>query len=266
MGVAAETIAFFATNPGAGGAAATMATGDSNRVRTFAQTTPSKLIAACRQGVTEGFLQIASPALHDNVRGIRFITSETPTSFALPRQIGQPLVPGDTLNITLAGGGAEVDAGALTFFYGDLSGIAARLHGWSDIAGQVEHVKVLEVDFNTAAVAGQWQDTVITTTEDLLNADRSYAVLGYSTDIAMVAVGIKGQETGNVRLCGPGITRTDDTSDYFAEMSELFGVPMIPVISANNKGSIFVSAAAVQVGAAAKVCLYLGRLAPGFAG
>lgn len=266
MGIAAETVAFFATNPGAGGAAAVMATGDSNRVRTFNPQTPGKLIAAGRQGVTEGFLQVASPALHDNVRGIRFITSESPTSFALPREQGQPLVSGDTLNLSLSGGAAETDGGMLTAFYNDLAGIQARLHSWADIQALIEHIKVLEVDFNTAAVTMQWADTVITTTEDLLNADRSYAVLGYSTDIAMCAVGIKGQETGNLRLCGPGITRTDDTSDYFAETSLLQGIPLIPVISANNKGSVFVSAAAVQVATAAKVCLYLARLAPGFAG
>lgn len=266
MGMAAETVAFFATNPGAAGLAATMATGDSNRVRTFNPQAPGKILSASRQGVTEGFLQVASPALHDNVRGIRFITSETPTSFALPREIGQPLVSGDTLNFTLSGGAAEVDGGTLTSFYQDLSGISARLHMWADLAGQVEHIKVLEVDFNTAATAMQWQDTVITTTEDLLNADRSYAVLGYSTDIAMAAVGLKGQETGNLRLCGPGVTRTDDTADYFAELAETYGLPMIPVISANNKGSIFVCAAAVQVATAAKVCLYLARLSPTFAG
>lgn len=266
MGIAAETVAFFATNPGAAGIAATMATGDSNRVRTFNPASPGKILSAGRQGVTEGFLQIASPALHDNVRGIRFITSETPTSFALPREIGQPLVSGDTLTLSLSGGAAEVDGGMLTAFYSDLAGIQARLHTWGDVAGMIEHIKILEVDFNTAAVAMQWADTVITTTEDLLNADRSYAVLGYSTDIALCAVGIKGQETGNLRLCGPGITRTDDTADYFAELAETYGLPMIPVISANNKGSIFVSAAAVAVGAAAKVCLYLARLAPGFAG
>lgn len=266
MGAAAETVAFFATNPGAGGLAVTMATGDSNRVRTFNPAAPSKILAACRQGAAEGFLQIASPAMHDNVRGIRFITSETPTSFALPREVGQPVVSGDTLNITISGGAAEVDGGALTFYYGDLAGISARLHSWGDVAGSVEHIKALEVDFNTNATAMQWTDTVITTTEDLLNADRSYAVLGYSTDIAMAAVGLKGQETGNVRLCGPGVTRTDDTSDYFAELAEAYNVPIIPVISANNKGSIFVSAAAVQTATAAKVVLYLARLAPGFSG
>lgn len=266
MGVAVETVAFFATNPGAGGLAVTMATGDSNRVRTFSPTAGGKILSASRQGATEGFLQIASPALHDNVRGIRFITSETPTSFALPREIGQPLVFGDTLAITLSGGAAEVDGGSLTTWYGDLSGIAARLHAWGEISGSVEHIKVLEVDFNTNATAMQWTDTVITTTEDLLNADRSYAVLGFSTDIAMAAVGIKGQETGNLRMCGPGITRTDDTADYFVELSETYGINVIPVISANNKCSLFVSAAAVQTATAAKVCLYLARLATSFSG
>lgn len=266
MGKAIETIGGFATNPGAAGAAVTMATGDSNRVRSFNVQTGARLLAAVRQGATEGFLQIASPALHDNVRGIRFITSETPTVFALPREIGQPLVSGDTLTITLAGGTAETDTFALTVAYDDVSGLAARLHSWGDISGYIEHIKVLEVDFNTNGTAGQWQDTVITTTEDLLNADRSYAVLGYSVDTAITAFGVKGQETGNVRLCGPGVTATDDTNDYFANLSEQYGVASIPVVSANNKGSIFVSALAVATSTAIKSCLYLARLSTAFAG
>lgn len=266
MGKAIETIGGSATNPGAAGLAVTMATGDSNRVRSFNPQTSGKLIAAVRQGATEGFLQIASPALHDNVRGIRFITSETPTVFAMPREIGQPLASGDTLAITLAGGTAEVDTFALTIAYDDVAGLAARLHSWGDIQGFVEHIKPLEVDFNTNATAGVWQDTVITTTEDLLNADRSYAVLGYSTDTAVTAIGVKGQETGNVRLCGPGTTATDDTNDYFAFLSEQFGISAIPVVSANNKGSIFISCLAVATGAAVKAQLWLARLAVGFSG
>lgn len=266
MGQAIETVGFSAVNPGAAGIAVTMATGDSNRVRTFNPAAGGKLIAAVRQGATEGFLQIASPALHDNVRGIRFITSETPTVFAMPREIGQPVVFGDTLTITLSGGAAETEAGSLTFYYADLAGISARLHQWADISAYIEHIKPLEVDFNSAA-AGTWADTVITTTEDLLNADRSYAVLGYSTDTACVAVGVKGQETGNLRLCGPGTTSTDDTNDYFAFLSEQFNIPAIPVISANNKGSLFVSELGTQAAAVAfKAQLWLARLATGFTG
>jgi len=266
MGQAIETTAGFATNPGAGGAAVTMSTGDSNRVRTFNPAAGGKLIAAVRQGATEGFLQIASPALHDNVRGIRFITTETPTVFAMPREVGQPLVFGDTLSITISGGAAEVDGFALTAWYADLAGISARLHQWADIAGYIEHVKPVEVDFNTNATAMQWTDTTLNTTEDLLNADRSYAVLGYSTDVAVCSIAVKGQETGNLRMGGPGVAATDDTNDYFAFLSEQFNIPAIPVISANNKGSIFVSCVAVATAAAIKSQLWLARLALGFSG
>ena len=266
MGHAIETIGGFATNPGAGPTAVTMATGDSNRVRSFNAQTKGRLLAAVRQGATEGFLQILSPALHDNVRGIRFITAETPTVFALPREIGQPLVSGDTLSITLSGGTAETDAFALTIAYDDVDGLDAKLYQWGDVSGFIEHIKPLEVDFNTNATAGQWQDTVLTTTEDLLNADRKYAVLGYSVDVAVTAFGLKGQETGNVRICGPGVTATDDTNDYFAALSDQYGVRAIPVVSANNKGSIFVSCLAVATATAVKGVLYLARLSTAFGG
>jgi hypothetical protein len=99
-----------------------------------------------------------------------------------------------------------------------------------------------------------------------LNADRSYAVLGYSTDVAVCSIAVKGQETGNLRMGGPGVVATDDTNDYFAFLSEQFNIPAIPVISANNKGSIFVSCVAVATAAAIKSQLWLARLALGFSG
>src|SRR5579859_1162233 len=266
MGIAAETTSFSATNPGATFTAVTMATGDTNRVRTFNPTTPAKLIEATRQGVSAGSLRIASPALHDNVRGINLIAGQTPSVFPLPREIGQPLVSGDTLTISLTGGTGEVDGGTITIFYQDLAGIQARLHGWPDISGYIEHIKPLEIDVTGSGTAMAWSDTVITTTEDLLNADRSYAVLGYSTDTAAAAVGLKGQEIGNLHLAGCGTLLSEDTNDYFIDWAENYGLPIIPVISANNKGSIFASLAMVATSQSVKLQLILARLSTQFAG
>lgn len=266
MGIAIETTSFSATNPGATGAAVTFATGDTNRVRTFGAAAGAKLIGTNRQGVTEGFVEIKSPAMHDNVRGIHLIAGQTPSVFPMPREIGQPMVSGDTLTVSLSGDTGAVDGGTLTIWYGDLAGIAARLHSWADISGYIEHIKPLEVDVTGSGTAMAWADTVITTTEDLLNADRSYAVLGYSTDTAACAVGLKGQETGNLHYAGPGTLLTEDTNDYFAGLAENYLIPAIPIISANNKGSIFASLAMVATSQSVKLQLILARLATGFVG
>lgn len=266
MGIALETSVFFATNPTTAGAAATMATGDTNRIRSFASTAQAKLLEVYRQGATEGFVQVASPLFHDPVRGIRLITTETPYRWPLPPEIGQPLAPTDTLAFTIAGGTSETDAGAILVGYSDISGVNARLHSWGDISSSVLNIKPLEVDFSTNASTSQWQDTVITTTEDLLHADRSYAVLGYYTDTAVLCVGLRGQETGNLRIAGPGVVASDITNDFFVETSNRSGMPCIPVISANNKGSIFLSCAAVATATAVKAGLILAELSQSFTG
>lgn len=260
MGLAIDTPAFIATNPGAS-AAATFATGDSGTIRNFSNTDRAILVELFRQGATEGLVSVRSPLLHDAVRGIQYTPSETPSNLLIPRRLNQPLRPQDTLSAFLGGGGAEVDMGGMQVFYSNLPGVNARLHMWADLAPLIVYIKALEVDFNTAATAGQWQDTVIITTENLLHANTDYAVLGYIVDVACCLFGVKGVDTGNLRICGPGSLRSEVTSDYFAKLSDDTGMPIIPVINSANQGAIFASCAAIATGTAIKGQLILGQLA-----
>ena len=260
MGVAIDTIAFAATNPGAGGAVATMAPGDSATVRASNPTGSIDLDQIFRQGATEGFVGVRSPRLIDNVRGIRFTPSETPTAILIGGELGQPLYPQDNLIIEIGGGAAEVDAGAAVIYYSDIAGSEARLKMPGDVLPLIEHLTVVEVDFNTAATAGQWQDTLVTVTEDLTRANRDYALLGYITDVAVCALGVKSADTGNYRVCGPGVTRSEVTSRYFLDASTKKGRPYIPVLNSANKNNTYVSAVAVATATAVKAQLVLGLL------
>src|SRR5690348_14643185 len=112
MGTAIDTVVFTASNPGSAGAAATANTGDSFTIRNFPNSAYARIDGVVRQGATEGFVGLKSPRMHDAVRGLQFITSETPSVFLLPRQTGQPVYPADTLTVSLSGGTAETDAGA----------------------------------------------------------------------------------------------------------------------------------------------------------
>lgn len=259
MGLAIDTPAFIATNPGAS-AAGVFATGDSGVVRNFSNTDRALLVELFRQGATEGLVAVRSPLLHDAVRGIQYTPSETPTATLIPRRLNQPLRPQDTLSAFLGGGAAEVDLGGMQIFYSNLPGVNARLHTWADLESLIVYVKALEVDINTAATAGQWQDTVITTTENLLHANTDYAVLGYIVDVAVCLFGVKGVDTGNLRICGPGVLRSEVTCHYFAQLSDDTGLPTIPVINSANQGAIFASCSAVATGAAIKGQLILGQL------
>jgi hypothetical protein len=261
MGLAIDTVVTRATNPGASPFVAFAATvGDSLVVRNFAPSAYCKLIQLTRRGATSGGFRVRSPLLHDNVRGVQFITGETPSLFVLPQQLAQGLYAQDALIAEGTGGGAETDLGILTLFYSDLIGAAARLHNLGDISGIIKNIKPVQVAVTNSATIGNWTDTVITATEDLLHANTDYAVLGFVTDTAQGFVAVKGQDTANLRVGGPGSINVEDTAEYFAFQNRYHGLPFIPVINSANKGSTFVSTVDSVVSSTANVTLILAEL------
>ena len=258
--VAIDTVVGHAANASTTFTAVTFNTGDSGAVRSFPAADSAKVERVLRGGATSGAVRVLSPRVHDNVRGITFTTAENPSVFEMPRQMGQVVYPQDTLSISVTGGTAETDLAALSIYYTNLPGSNARLHNWGDFASLIRYIKPLEVDVTNSATIGTWTDTVITTTEDLLIANTDYAVLGYTTDVSISLIGIKGTETGNLRIAGPGTTTTDDTTSFFVDWSAAEGTPHIPVINSANKGGIFVSTADVVASTTPKVQLILACL------
>lgn len=264
MGLAIDTAVFTVTNPGSGGAAATINAGDIAGVRSFNPPSTAVLDFVTRMGATEGFVSIRSPRFHDPVRGFQVITSETPAVLLMPRETGQPVYSADVFTIQVSGGSAEVDGGAFGVYYTDLGGANSKYLNWSDISSSVRNLAPIEVDVAAQATAGAWTDTVITTTENLLKADTYYAVLGYLVDTACIAVGIRSPETANYRCCGPGPTQSFPTDDYFIRMNQRQGRPYIPVFNANNRAGIYVSTSTISTSATPKVQLICAELAGTF--
>lgn len=205
--------------------------------------------------------RITSPLLHDNVTGLTWKMPETPAIFAVPEYSSVLLNEQDTLSVSGQCGAATTITAALVIAYDDLRGTDADLYRWSDLRSDIKFIKSVEVQLNAIAV-GAWTDTLINATEDQLHADKSYAILGYTVSPSLTVVGIKGVATGNLRMCGPGFAQTMSLSDYFIEMSEYHQMPYIPVIQANDRKAVNISAANVAaVGAqAATVSLQVAEL------
>lgn len=259
MGLAIDTVAGVVTN-NAGLTNITVAPGDSLTNRSFPPSAKAVLDAVLAQASTKGKVRITSPMFADNVAGITLPTAEAPAEFLLPREVGQPIVPQDTLAVQATSGAADSTVVALRRYYSDLTGASARLHSWGDIAGNIANIKTVEVDCVSSATIGQWNDTVITTTENLLDANTDYALLGYEVDTALCAVGLKGSELNNFRVCGPGGISTLDISEYFVAFSDRMNAPYIPVFNSANRASVFVSTLANTVSVASKVYLVLAQL------
>jgi hypothetical protein len=244
MGLAIDTVQAFAT---AGAAspfptALAPAPGDSLTVRNFATTDTAKIVALLYSAGGGQKVRISSPMLHDNVTGITFEPAEVPAAFLLGEEVGVKLTPGDTLTVNGGIAAAGTITAGLVNYYSNLPGASARLHMWADISGIIKSIKSVEVDLGAIAV-GAWTDTLITATENQLHAHTDYAVLGYTASAAVDILGVKGQATGNLRVCGPGPTSTLDLTDYFLKQSIQRNIPYIPVFNGDDKGAFYVSAA-----------------------
>jgi hypothetical protein len=261
---AIDTIASFQTTVASAFAVGVMATGDPNAIRNFPASAKARLLAAFYDDVTTALpWRVRSPLLHDNVRGIQLYPGAAAPEALLPHAILQELHAQDELTFELSTAAATGKAlGALSIYYEQLPGAAARLYNPGDIIPLVKNVKPLSVAIGSGAnTAGIWYDLGITTTEDLLHANTDYAVLGATFDQAVACVAVKGIDTGNLRVAAPGNVGSKFGSGYFVRLSEESGLPCIPVINAANAGSTFVSViSSAATGAAGTVQLILAEL------
>ena len=237
------------------------ASGDSLGVRSFDTGAWAKMEAMFLQGSGTRQARVLSPRLHDNVTGLTFQSSESPTEFVLPQDVGEPLYSSDVLTVQMDAGATSDTVMALLNYYSNVDGISANLATWAQVKASMIRTKIFEVACTSNATIGAWTDTVITTTENQLKADYTYALLGFESNAALCAMGIKGPSTGNLRICAPGATSTLDITSYFIEMSNRHGVPHIPVFKANDRASTNISVAANTASVAANVyaiCAQLG--------
>lgn len=264
MGYAIDTVGCFSTQAGAGAFPQALAAfpGDSLIVRGTRGESKAHLEALIyASNATGQKMRVISPLLHDNVTGLTFTPGENPMLFGIPLEASVELNEQDTLTVQGSSGAATTITAGLVISYEDLRGVSAELFRWSDIRDDIRFIKAVEVDLNAIAV-GAWTDTLITTTENQLHADASYAVLGWDVNQSVDLIGIKGVATGNLRLCGPGGPTTLDFTDYFIQGSVEGNQPYIPVFQANDRTAVFVSAAnhAAIGGAAAIVTLIVAQL------
>jgi hypothetical protein len=244
MPLAIDTVVGTATNPGGTFTAVTPNTGDSTTVRNAPTTSSIMLEQVVRAGATGGAVRVRSPLLHDDVQGLHWLSEQNPSVLLMPPQAGQKLRSGDNLIVELTGGTAETDLAALVIYYSDLPGAQARLHSWGDIAGNIANIETIHVTASTGATPGVWTDTPIIQTENLLKADTDYAVLGYVVFESVAGVvGVRGSETGNLRVCGPSTSDDFETSYFFVDQSQRHQTPHIPVFNSNNRASFYLSTA-----------------------
>lgn len=263
MGMAYEVVNFFVTNPGAAPVATTPLAGDSATIRSFNPPARAWLVDVWGAEATAGIVRVRSPRLHDNVQGLRFRVIAATMRALLSEYEIQDLYAQDTLVVEIGGGAAESDGAALLIAYDDLPGADPRLGTIEQITPRIANLVNVEVAVGAGAAIGQYATPVASNaTFDLLVANTDYALLGYEVDANGLSVGIRGIDTGNLRVGGPMTTERLETRDWFVRLNRKTGRPTIPILNSANKAGTLVDTAQVVAGVAANVTLCLAELNP----
>jgi hypothetical protein len=88
-----------------------------------------------------------------------------------------------------------------------------------------------------------------------------YALLGYECSTTGSSIGIRGADTGNLRVGGPLINRPDLTESWFVALDQSSALPCIPVFNAANTGAILIDVTAQGLTTTFTVSLHLAELA-----
>lgn len=262
MGACLEVISGRVTNPGAVFTTLTPNTGDSFAVRNFDAPGAASFIDYWALGATAGIARVRSPRLHDNVQGLRSKYLAATPQPLLPDWAQQSLYAQDTLILEQTGGAAETDGFSILNYYSDLPGANARLFDWPVIENRIRNLLTNEVTITTGATLLDYGGSAaINSSFDLLKANTDYAVLGYLTDTSVSTVGLRGPDTSNFRVGGPGTNARFETRDWFIRMSDRNKLPLIPVFNSANKAGTLIDVAHNVAAATVVIEFILAELA-----
>lgn len=263
MGIAIDTIGGFLTNTTAI-TAATVSPGDSFTVRATIGDSMATLDNVWGKQATLGAARIRSPRMHDFVNGLRFSALGSAANAprqVLPDEVENQLYSQDPLTVELTSGGADSSFIALQLYYSNLGGISANLMRFEEVDANVDQYLSVLVSPTGSATIGTWgPGRAINADVDQFKVNRWYAILGYITDTAVGCISVRGSDTGNLRIGGPGPVEPIETRDYFIGMAKGTGRPYIPVFNSANRASLLVDLASNTASPAPNITFLMALL------
>ena len=262
MPAAIQLTSGYYTAAAAGTGTATPMTGDTFTVPSFTLSSPAYLEQVWASGADTDFVRIRSPRMHDANQGIRLITgSGNLERSLLPGGTNQPLYPSDTPIVEIDQTAAATGAICALYGFTDLPGVNPQLSDWAGISGRIAQISGVQVNLGAVGAIGAYSaGNAINSTYDNFEAGASYALLGYEVSSACLAIAVQGQDTGNLKMGGPGSADPFTTRDWFIRLSRESGRAYIPIINANNKGSTNVYQTDSSAHAAQNVTLIMAEL------
>jgi hypothetical protein len=259
MPAALQTVTFFKQNL-TGGAFEALAAASGDSATFFNVPQGSSCYMAEIWGVDNASpceLSLTASRFHDQTFGIRLavpsgalLAPTTRPSLLSPAGFDQPIFPSDVLTVQANGTAADNVNVTLQLYYPDLPGIAARLTTPAFVRNAMKNLVGVRV--SPTSGAGTYGATVnLNSVTNLLHANTDYAVLGFTCQTPIASLVIQGVDTGNLRIGGPVLAAPEHDAYIFADLSDRYNTPLIPVINANNAGATTIAAA--HTAAAAKV-------------
>jgi hypothetical protein len=241
-----EVITGQATNPGATLTQLTANTGDSFAVRATDISADIELWNSWIFTTTNLFGRIRSPRMHDQSQNIRLQPQASQPRPLIGLQPSQKLYSQDNIIFEVTGGAAEVDLGSLMIYYRDLPGVSARLHSWSEVEPLIQNLTTVQVAPQSSGTSGNYGAAVaLNSSFDTLIRNVDYALLGYECATVGHSWGLRGADTGNLRVGGPLYNQIELTSAWWVNLSQANqNAPVIPILNAANVGAILVDCVA----------------------
>lgn len=251
----------YYTAAAAGTGVATPMAGDTFNVPNFDFSAPAWLENVWSTGASTDFVSIHSPRMHDNNQGIRLYTGAGNDDPLMPFGTNQTLYPADTPTVSIDETAIATGGVATLYGFQSLPGVAARLDSWANVQPRINSISGVQVNVGAVGAIGQYSPGVaINSAFDNFQAGSDYALLGYLVKTSVLALVVSGQDTGNVKVGGPGVNDPKVTRDWFIKLSNDSGRPYIPIIAANNKGSTLVAQTDSSAAAAQSVTLIMAQL------
>lgn len=227
--------------------AVTMLAGNSNTLRAAAPDSPISLISAWGDVETEGEIQIRSPLMHDNVMGYTAPVSASNPYPLWPEGVIQPLFSHDVLTLMASANViADEEAIAMVVHYQDLPGAAAMLISGADVRNNTQHILTVRNQLAAGSVDSWQGEETLNAENDLLKSGRKYALLGCTANVSLTCVRWRSSDWANLGVGVPHpIASPGLAARWFVYMSDRTGIPLVPVIDADNIGAVLIDKYAI---------------------
>src|SRR5260370_11030214 len=217
----AQLVTGFFTAGAAGTGVATPNGGDSFAVQNFPPSSSAFIDELWANGALTDFVRVRSPRMHDANQGIRLRVNGIVGVPLIPYDINNLLYPADALTVEIDQTAAGTGAISLLNYYTDLPGVESRLATWPEVQGRIDQVSGVDVLLGAIPAIGAYSPgNAINSLFDNFQAGSDYAVLGYTTAASRLSIAIQGQDTGNLKIGGPGISGARTTPHFFIPLSE----------------------------------------------